>query len=67
MKRFRCFVFDLSLLKLRSSNTSKPKRTVTPFYVYVSNPPMPYWDFRHCIDFTKVMVLFENSIVVVTN
>ena len=38
--RSRCFVFDLPL-KLRSSNTPKPKRTVTPFYVYASNPPMP--------------------------
>ncbi len=36
MRRSRCFVFDLSL-NLRDSNSSKPKRTVTP-YMYICLP-----------------------------
>ena len=37
MRRSRCFVFD-NPLSLRSSNTSKPNRTVTPYmYIYLPN------------------------------
>ena len=42
MRRFRCFVFDLPL-KLRSSNTSKPKRKIRLFiYVCVLPTSMPH-------------------------
>ena len=34
-------LFLTNSLNLRDSNTSKPKRTVTPFYVNVCPPPLP--------------------------
>ena len=50
MRRFRCFVFD-NPQSLRSSNKSKPKRTVTPYYVYVCPTSARRGfrcEYRHC-------------------
>ena len=48
-------------LKLRSSDTSKPKRSVTPFYVYVSIPVVPPEGFQQNIDFANIHVFQEKQ------
>ena len=39
---FGCFVSDLSM-NLRDSNSSKPKRTKTPFCMYACNLTLQAW------------------------
>ena len=49
-----------STLSLRSSNKSKPKRTVTPYYVYMSALPLPIGAFGMSIDIVKIRLLLNN-------
>ena len=53
MRRPRCFVFDKHL-NVRSSNTSKPKRKIRLYYMYVSCPPLCPIGFQHSNDGTKL-------------
>ena len=53
MRRPRCFVFDKHL-NVRSSNTSKPKRKIRLYYMYVSCPPLCPMGFQHSNDGTKL-------------
>ena len=46
IERSRCFVFDKLCRELPDSYTSKPKRTVTPYYVYVC-PTSAHRGFRY--------------------
>ena len=58
IRRSRCFVLDLPL-KLRSSNTSKPKRTVTHF-MYMCHTHLCPLGLPANIDNTKIIKI--NSI-----
>ena len=54
-------LFLTSQLKLRSSRTSKPKRTVTPFYVYVPTLAFPHKGLPARVGFAKVKNNLENK------
>jgi len=54
--RPRCFVFDKLIANLRDSNTSKPKRTVTPFYVYVSHLAFSVLKLPARVGFAKISI-----------
>ena len=61
MRRPRCFVFDLPL-KLRSSNTSKPKRKIRLFiYVCVLPTSLPSGGFQHDYDATKIGKIIQTA------
>ena len=45
---------------MRSSNKSKPKRTVTPYYMYMSALPLPIGAFGISIDIAKIRLLHDN-------
>ena len=51
-------LFLINRWKLRSSNTPKPKRTVTPFLVNVCPPPLPA-GFRHRCANAKVRIISD--------
>ena len=64
MRRSRCFVFDRQL-NLRDSDTSKPKRTVTPFYVYVSSLHFLYIEL--CLSDNAKVIYFVLSIIIMND
>ena len=49
------------IVKLQSSNTSKPKRTVTPFYVYVPIPYFTHSGFQQGYDNTNVEKFYKST------
>ena len=57
MRRSRCFVLDQQLRVCEVLTLSKPKRTVTPYYVYMSAQPLPIGASGMGIDVTKVILL----------
>ena len=61
MRRSRCFVFDRQM-NLRDSDTSKPKRTVTPFmYVHLPIPSAHVGLSAMEKDITKLNKSFQNT------
>ena len=44
---------------------SKPKRTVTPYYVYMSAQPLPIGAFGMGIDVTKIIFLSQKPFALI--
>ena len=60
MRRSRCFVLDQQLRVCEVLTLSKPKRTVTPYYVYMSAQPLPIEASGIGIDDANITFLHQN-------